>query len=218
MKLKVLQKQTIPTKTKQSSDWWTIVLLNLNTFAFLTCEELRKERTATITWKRCWNTRYSELELKNFSMKLSIIDRRVLKQLLDTVVLDFQNYTTASLKVFIKRKRQGRSRKYLALPFAKWYCKDLPLQCDSHLTSKLQWIHWHFCPCPAFPGFLEPQMVLLHHIGNLLQFHLFICYKRRKNTFLKCDLQIMVTGAGVDHEWLWCWNAEAAGSENTDPA
>lgn len=197
MKLKVLQKQTIPTKTKQSSEWWRIVLLNLNAFEFLTCDKLRKERTATITWKLRWNTRYSELELKDFFMKLSIIDPRVLKRLLDTAVLEFQDYTIASLKVFNKTKRQGTSREHLALLLAKWYCKDLSPWCDSYLTPKLQWIHWHFCPCPAFPGFLELQLVL---IGRLLQFHLCICYKKEKGHLLKCDQQVMVTWACVDHD------------------
>lgn len=203
----MLQKQTIPTKGKQSSEWWMIVLLNLNVFEFLTCDKLRKERTATVTWKWCCNTRYSELELKNLSMKINIIDQRALKQLLDTVVLEFQNYTIASLKVFNKTKRKGTSREYLALPLTKWYCKDLPPQCDSCLTPKLQWIHWHFCPCPAFPGFLELQLVLLHHTGSLLQFHLFICYKRRKDTFLKCDhrswwLGLLLTTSSCDAEML----------------
>lgn len=119
----MLQKQTIPTKRKQSSEWWTIVLLNLNVFEFLTCDKLRKEQTATITWKWCCNTRYSELELKNFSMEINIIDQRVLKQLLDTVVLEFQNYSIASLKVFNKTKRKGTSREYLALPLTKGTAK-----------------------------------------------------------------------------------------------
>lgn len=73
-------------------------------------------------------------------MKLSIIDRRALKQLLDTAVLEFQSYTIASLKEFNKTKKHGTSREYLALALAKWYCKDLPPRCDSRLTPKLQWI------------------------------------------------------------------------------
>lgn len=70
MKPKVLQKQTIPTKPKQSSEWRTVVLLNLNAFEFLTCDELKNERTATITWKLSWNIGYSELEVRDFSVKL----------------------------------------------------------------------------------------------------------------------------------------------------
>lgn len=152
MKLKVIQKQTIPSKTKQSSEWWTIVLLNLNAFEFLTCDELRKERTATITWKLCWNTGYSELELTDFSMKLSVIDWRVLKQLLDTAMLGFQNYTIASLEVFNKTKRQGTSREYLVLPLAKEYCKGLPPQCDpiSH---------------PSYNGFIGISALALHSLA-----------------------------------------------------
>lgn len=65
----MLQNQTIPTKPKQSSEWWTVVLLNLNAFEFLTCDELTNEKTATITWKLSCNTGYSELEVKIFSMK-----------------------------------------------------------------------------------------------------------------------------------------------------
>lgn len=76
MKLKVLQKQTISTKPKQSSESWTVVLHNLNAFEFLTCDELKNERTAIITQKLSWNTGYSELEDKNFSIKLvSLINR-----------------------------------------------------------------------------------------------------------------------------------------------
>lgn len=113
-------------------------------------------------------------------------------------MLEFQNYTIASLKVFNKTKRQGRSREYLVLPLAKWYCRDLPPRCDSYLTPKLQWIHLHFCSCPAFPGFLELQLVLLHHIGSLFQFHLFICYKKEKGHLSK------MLPAGHD-DWGWCW-------------
>lgn len=55
-----------------------------------------------------------------------------------------------------------------------------------------------FCPCPAFSGFLELQLVLWHHKGSLLQFHLFFCYKKEKGHLSK----MWPAGHG---DWGWCW-------------
>lgn len=59
-----------------------------------------------------------------------------------------------------------------------------------------------FCSCPAFSGFLELQLVLLHHTGSLLQFHLFICYKKEKG-----HLSTMLPAGHGDWGWCWPWAA-----------